>query len=584
MPPFAIKFPRLRALTVLLLVLCLAPVHAAPTPATVVIGGKPVPFLTAPFVGSDGQVYAPADAVHLLGATFAPNADGQSVTVSTPGGKPLSVPCMMVNGRCCIALQKAALALGASADWQPTTQTLTLRARLLMARVDKGTLSLYTSYPVTYRVDTIDGPHRLYVDVYGLDLAALPAAIPVLDPDGRPTDAVRIRSGQMDFNTVRITIDLKRVLPFGVVSAAQTDHIQVALGASAGNGTQVASNPVPPLTAAPPPPVYNPPASALPNVPPSEGVRITNVAVKSGDDGTVQVAVTTTGPAKYRTVTLRDPNRLAFDLAGATLDAGVNPALPGAGPVIKAVRSGILHGEKTPFGRVVVDLARLVGFSVSTQIGDGGSTVYLISLQTPTSPARTGANSLSGKIVVVDPGHGGGDSGALGADGSREKDITLPIGLKLRDVLVQNGATVYMTREQDILPPVMARPAFAITHNADYFVSIHCDASGAQNAHTGTTVYFHAQNALCRRMASDIVNRIADVSGLPANGVKSDTIRFQTGFGVLRGSPMPAVLVECGYMNNDGDLAKLKDDATQQHIAEGIVAGLRDFIADRAAQ
>ena len=123
----------------------------------------------------------------------------------------------------------------------------------------------------------------------------------------------------------------------------------------------------------------------------------------------------------------------------------------------------------------------------------------------------------------------------------------------------------------------------ANAHHADLFVSIHCDSSGGQNTHSGTTVYFHAQNDTCRQMAADIGRRVSEAAGIGYNGIKSDTIRFATGFGVLRGSMMPAVLVETGYMNNDTDLAKLRDDATQQKIAEGITAGLKDFLADQRA-
>ena len=82
-------------------------------------------------------------------------------------------------------------------------------------------------------------------------------------------------------------------------------------------------------------------------------------------------------------------------------------------------------------------------------------------------------------------------------------------------------------------------------------------------------------------MAADIGRRVSETSGISYNGIKSDTIRFRTGFAVLRGSYMPAVLVETGYMNNDHDLAKLRDDGAQQRIAVGITAGLRDFIADQ---
>lgn len=602
-----------------LLSLCLLThAQAAPTPANVIIGGRNVPFVVAPFVGDDGQVYAPAEAVRLLGADFAPNDNGTLVKITRPNARTVTVPCLRTNGRYCIALQKAALALGANADWQPTTQTLTLRARMQMVRQTNGALAIYTSYPVTYSVQHLSKPSRIYVDLYGLDLAATPASIPVVEDEDHPGAVERIRSGQINYNTVRITLDLKREMAFKVSSAPQTDHVRVAFASDARSlPTEVALLPAPapalspivspvprqPLPASPvksgpmrPLPVtlpvrtvVNPPAPVLPAVPAAQGVRITSVGVKTVSDSVMQIVVSTTGPVKYRTETLNNPNRLAFDFAGASLDAGVNVNLPGVGPIIKAIRSGILHAPQSQFGRVVIDLSRIVGYSVSSVPGNGGMT-YLLSLQMPhtaTASARpSSANSLSGKIIVVDPGHGASDTGALAPDGSREKDLTLAIGRKLRDTLTQNGAVVFMTREDDSKPSVNARPLMAIEHHADYFVSIHCDSvPGLHTLRSGTTVYFHAQNSLCRSMAQDVVNRVSEVSGLPANGVKTDYIRFPgVGFGVLRGSPMPAVLVECGYMNNDADLAKLKADTVQQNIALGIVAGLRDFVADRAAR
>ena len=588
--------------------------QATPATATIILGGRAVPFTVKPFVGADGQVYAPVEAVRLLGAQFAVAHGGRTATLTGPGGRTIAAPCLLADGHSCIALQKAAAALGADADWQPTTQTLTLRARLQMVRQTENGLSIYTSYPVPYTVQHIGKPARVYVDLYGLDLASTPAAVPMGNDEDNTSPVTRIRSGQINFNTVRITLDLKKDMAFRVISAPQTREVRVALAASAADlparvafgATDTAPalplptsparshNSLPPLPITSPlrplpvnPParvVTNPPRPVLPVVPPSQGVRITSVDVKPITGGVMQIVVGATGPAKFRTETLSNPSRLAFDLAGASLDAGVNLNLPGTGPVVKSVRSGILHAPQTQFGRVVVDLARLVGFSVSSAPKPGGGIFYTLSLQMPRPVSASSSNSLSGKIVVVDPGHGAEDTGALGADGSREKDFTLLIGRKLRDALVQNGATVFMTRDDDSKPAVNARPQFAIAHNADYFVSVHCDSSGSQNSHNGTTVYFHAQNPVCRRMAEDIVNRVAEVSGITGDGVKSDTIRFATGFGVLRGSPMPAVLVECGYMNNDADLAKLKDDATQQNIATGIVAGLRDFIADRAAR
>ena len=498
------------------------------------------------------------------------------------------------TGAAASPFQKVAQALGGSADWQPSTQTLTVRAKLDMVRQDAGALTIYTSYPVYYSVKRIDSPERLYVDLFGLDLATTPANIP--SGSGGVT---HIRSGQLDPQTVRITIDLKQGMPFRVESGIQTSTVRVALGDTniPVHAMPIVSSPVPlhPATIATRPV----PVSPIPANP--AGVTITHVDYKVVSPALTQIAVTTTGETHYSTEQLDNPSRLAFDLAGAAVDQNLQPSQALDNPVVKTIRIGKFLTEKTTFGRVVLDLSRMVGFSVDTRPVTGGMT-YLINVVTsePTPvivtpppgpnvgglPPQVVNDSLAGKLIVVDPGHGGRDTGAR--DEFRtgqvyEKDITLAIGLRLRDTLQKSGATVLMTREDDTLPSVMARPLMANSHHADLFVSIHCDSSGGQNSHAGTTVYFHAQNVVCRQMAADIGRRVSENSGIGYDGIKSDTIRFATGFGVLRGSMMPAVLIETGYMNNDADLVKLRDDSTQQKIAEGITAGLKDFLADQSA-
>ena len=565
--------------------------YAEPTPATILIGGRIVPFQVKPFVGPEGQVLAPVDAVQLLGAKFAPSADG-TVTVTAAGGRRISVPYTLVQGRYCVPFQKVAQALGGTADWQPTTATLTVRARLQMVRQDNNALTVYTSYPVYYSVKRIDNPERLYVDLFGLDLATTPANIPT-----QGGSVTHIRSGQINPQTVRITIDLKQGMPFRVVSGIQTSQVRVALGESGPS----APIPVYPVT----PVVVNPPVPHLPTSPAQ--VTITAVDYKVISAALTQIRVSTTGPAKYRTEALDNPNRLAFDLAGAVLDQGVQTTQSVDNPIVKAIRIGKVFTEHTAFGRVVLDLSQMVGFSVDSRPSGGGMT-YLINVITsgqgtaPVPPVISQSvpdggllpapvtTTLAGKLIVIDPGHGGRDTGAIDSFRTRqvyEKDIALAIGRRVRDVLTQNGATVLMTRNSDILPSVESRPLFANAHHADYFVSIHCDSAQVQNARSGTAVYYHGANGVCRLMAADIGRRISQSSGLPFDGVKSDMTqyggRFVTGYGVLRTIEMPAVLVETGFMTSDSDLAKLRDDATQQKIAEGVVAGLRDFITDQTA-
>lgn len=571
---------------------------AADNGATLVVGGKPVAFVVSPFVGDDGQVYAPVDFVRLLGGNYEPNQDGRTVSITAANGARTTIAYRFMQQRYCVPVQQLGSVLGATESWDAEHRTLTLRAKLLMVRQDNDSLNIYTSYPTYYHVQRIDHPSRLFVDLYGVDLAASPAQIPATNPD-----VTQIRTGKMDLNTARVVIDLRHDVKFHVDTPIATNHVRVAL--SGGPILPITTPPVvkPPVVAARPNDNAGTPGGELPvlpvtpvgpmtptttppaAVPVSQGgpLKITSIAVNPLSDTVTQVIVKATGSTRYRTVALTGPNRLALDLAGAGLQEGLQDITGADGNVVNAVRSGIIHAGQNAFGRVVIDLSKAVDYSITTQVGPDGTT-YLVNLETGSRLTPNPNGPLRGKIVMVDPGHGGGDSGAIGIGGVREKDVTLEIGKRLSDVLRSNGATVYMTRDGDTLPSVRARPQMAVSVNADYFISVHCDESGPANSHSGTTVYYHAHNPVCKRLAADISKQIGQVCAIPPLGTKSDTIRFQTGFGVLRGSPMPAVLVETGYINSARDLAKLVDPAVQQNIADGIVAGLIDFVAERGGE
>ena len=562
-------------------------VHADPPDIHLVVGGNPVAFVVQPYQVDGGDVYAPVDFVRRMGGNYALGADGRSVDVTGAGGDKISVPFQMMKERYCVPVKQVAEALGASVGWNGRDHTMTLRARIEVVKQDHDGLSIFTSYPIYYSVKRIDKPMRIYVDLLGADLASAPATVPATNPG-----VSYIRSGSISYNTVRIVVDLKKNIGFKVASTLVTSHVQVAM--SGDGDMRVAARPRPivpmpvPITPRPVPvPIAPAPDPSGETPSPRNALQITDVACNVVSDTLTQIVIKTTGQGEYRTETLAAPSRVAFDLSGATLGDSLKRLVSTDNAIIKSIRTGILKAGGRQFGRVVLDMTKIVAYDVTTQPTDDGLE-YVINLQTPepaTPPAPTispmpSSTLLAGKIVMVDPGHGGEDSGAVGIGGAMEKDITLSIGQKLRNLLASNGATVYMTREGDKKPSIRARPQMAIAAHADYFISIHCDSRDPVNSYSGTTVYFHAQNATCRRFAIDVENRVAAVSGIRPDGVKSDTIRFQTGFGVLRGSPMPAILVECGYMNNESDLAKLRTPDVQQHVAEGVVAGLLDFIAD----
>jgi len=504
--------------------------------------------------------------------------------------------------------------LGGKAQWDPSSKKLTVLGKLVGVTDDGGKLVVQSSFPTTCQVGHLSNPPRVFVDVANTDVAVQTAV-----NENHTGQSVTIRTGQVSPTVTRIVLDLKRDATCKLLTTSSADHLEVALTDAANSNP-----PIPPVKVAQgqPPSIphenvnqhpsnpeiipANPPKSQTgdasgesvapaPINPVNSGnspnadsdLKVLGVSFDGDDPSHFLITVSTTGTAPLKTSELDQPSRLAFDLPGAALDVAVNKFMPVNEAVIKDIRTGIVQQGTQTFARVVVDLGQMLGYVVTSRPDPLGTT-YLIDLdRRGTPPAIVSPlqpNDLTGKIIVVDPGHGGVDSGAVGIRGLREKDITLPIGKKLRDDLEAAGATVYMTRETDTLPSVMARPQMAIGWHADYFISIHCDECGPENSHSGTTVYFHAQNGVCKKFAQDISGRVGEVSGIPALGVKSDFVRFPTvGLGVLRGSEghMPAVLVECGYVNDIADAAKLVDEATQQKIAQGIAAGLRDFVADQ---
>jgi N-acetylmuramoyl-L-alanine amidase len=182
---------------------------------------------------------------------------------------------------------------------------------------------------------------------------------------------------------------------------------------------------------------------------------------------------------------------------------------------------------------------------------------------------------------VIDPGHGGNQAGARFREGNRivyEKDITLAIGLKVAERLAKLGASVIMTRAEDTSIGLYERTAMANQAGAHFFISIHCDSNPRPNSASGTTIYYHRDDADSRALGQAILNEIVKVSGLPSKGVRSDTMLYQSGLAVLRTSQMPAVLIEVGYLNHYRDRQKLLDPQFQDAVAAAIVRGLKAYV------
>lgn len=174
--------------------------------------------------------------------------------------------------------------------------------------------------------------------------------------------------------------------------------------------------------------------------------------------------------------------------------------------------------------------------------------------------------------VVVDPGHGGSDPGAVGLMGTREADVNLAIGLKLRDLFFLNRISVLMTREddRDVLIPdnpvahdLHARCDIANKNRADLFISIHCNASKNSKACGTETWYYNAG----QKIASSVQYQMAKL-GLADRGVK------QGNFYVLKYTDMPAILVEAAFISTISEETLLVSESFQWAVAKAIYAGI----------
>jgi N-acetylmuramoyl-L-alanine amidase len=190
-----------------------------------------------------------------------------------------------------------------------------------------------------------------------------------------------------------------------------------------------------------------------------------------------------------------------------------------------------------------------------------------------------GEGNLAGKIIVVDPGHGGHDRGAHMGE-LNEKDLTLPIGLDLADDLEKAGATVILTRHDDTFIPLMERSEISNRNHADVFISCHINSTGGAPTQSGTITFHHKGNRAAELLAECIQREIARVNGLPDLGVWSDGKIYGSGFSVLRNTRAPAVLIEMGFINQSRDRERMLTQDFKDSVAAAIVRGVRAFLGE----
>ncbi|WP_027407921.1 SH3 domain-containing protein [Anoxybacteroides tepidamans] len=180
--------------------------------------------------------------------------------------------------------------------------------------------------------------------------------------------------------------------------------------------------------------------------------------------------------------------------------------------------------------------------------------------------------SIKNKTIVIDPGHGGKDSGTIGSNGLMEKTLTLKTARLLKNELQSAGANVVLTRENDTYVSLPDRVKIAEQCHADAFISIHYDSSPNGLASGMTVYYYDAQSDYPLGLSLDPV--LSETETVPYRGV-----RFGD-FHVIRETTIPSVLLELGYVSNPTELSTIASDSYQQQVTKEIVDGLKRYFSN----
>lgn len=212
--------------------------------------------------------------------------------------------------------------------------------------------------------------------------------------------------------------------------------------------------------------------------------------------------------------------------------------------------------------------------------------IFTTYLKYANSAVETFALATASKVIVIDPGHGGFDPGKVGNTGSHEKDLNLKIALKVRDYLEQSGAIVVMTRTEDVdldgddskqwkKEDMIQRAEKTNNSEADILVSIHQN-SFPQPQVKGAQVFYHSNSDLGKLLAQNIQKSIKTY----ADTENKRVAKHNADYYLLRVTEIPAVIVECGFLTNAEEEAKLNTDAYQEEIAWSIYIGIIEYFQD----
>lgn len=370
----------------------------------------------------------------------------------------------------------------------------------------------------------------------------------------------------------------------------------------------------------------------------ANAANINGVRVGGATDG-FRLVLDADGQFSYKAFLLNTPRRLVIDVYDSSVSPKVESYKDSRGMVSKVrvgnpevnvkrialdlevpvvIKKVFMLRPQSGFGwRFVVDVKKTTAYDFDAHVGskyafDGE---YNSSKKVVSNKASAQSSSKSKKVIVIDPGHGGKDPGAIGFSGVYEKNITLAMAKELKSTLDKDGKyTVYLTRNKDIFIPLRDRVKIARKYNADLFISIHADSARNRNAKglsvytlsetasdkeaealaerenkadvvAGLNLYEHSKEVsdiLINLAQRETMNRSSEFASFMVQEMKksvqlvSNSHRF-AGFAVLKAPDVPSVLLEMGYLSNRSEEGKLKQSQYRKKLATSTSIAIKKY-------
>lgn len=360
-----------------------------------------------------------------------------------------------------------------------------------------------------------------------------------------------------------------------------------------------------------------------------------------------RITLESSTPLKYKQFALSNPDRIVIDIENVQLNSvlkGIAGQVQTSDPYLKMARIGQFDPQTVRLvlelkqninpnlftlkpiaefkNRLVVDLYPANGnadeaddplLALLKEYNKGA-----LEKDQPAQGPQAGKVGLDRPLVIMlDPGHGGEDPGAIGKRGTREKDIVLQIARRLRTLIQKEPKMkAYMTRNEDVFIPLKVRVAKARKQRADLFISIHADAFTNRSANGSSIFALSTKGATstAAKYLAQTQNEADEIGGVSKSGDRyldhtifdlvqtaaiNNSLKFgkevltrmgkvnklhknkveQAGFAVLKAPDIPSILIETAFISNLEEERKLRTAAFQQQLAESIFAGIKAYFA-----